>query len=475
VAAAASRDPRPQGWGAYPVTAGITGRAMREKRTVIVSDVAEDPDAIRVLPGTRSEVAVPILSGGEVVAVLDVESDALSAFDRGQVITLETLADGIGISLRNAELFQALEQTNAKLVELDRLKSELVNIVAHDFRAPLAGVLGYAELLEWKADAPRDERVDQAKAIIRSATHMANLVDKTLKTTRLETGHFPFEFSLVDLGAKAREVIARIPEEPRHPLGVEIPDEPLPCWADPDRVTEVLENLLSNAVKYSPEGGDVVLELRRERETAVVRVTDRGIGIAPKDQERLFRPFSRVRDQRTAGIQGSGLGLYICERIVRAHGGRLWMESEPGRGSTFAFSLPMFGATAQARTPLVLVAAGDAGTRREVRRVAEELGYGIHEVSDGVEAIEAAIRLVPSAVVLDRILPRLRAEEVAERLRENQATVAVPLLALAAERDLGLSSQLFRACVPKPLDRGILASALGALRGPAAKSGIPVR
>jgi signal transduction histidine kinase/DNA-binding response OmpR family regulator len=473
VAAAASRDPRPQGWGAYPVTAGITGRAMREKRTMIVSDVAEDPDAIRILPGTRSEVAVPILSGGEVVAVLDVESDALRAFDRGQVITLETLADGIGISLRNAELFQALEQTNAKLVELDRLKSELVNIVAHDFRAPLAGVLGYAELLEWKPDAPRDERVDQAKAIIRAATHMANLVDKTLKTTRLETGHFPFEFGLVDLGAKVREVVARIPEEPRHSMSVEVPDDPLPCWADPDRVTEVLENLLSNAVKYSPDGGEVVLEVRREGETAIVRVVDRGIGIASADQERLFRPFSRVRDPRTAGIQGSGLGLYICERIVRAHGGRLWMESEPGLGSTFAFSLPMFGAAAQTRAPLVLVAAGDAGTRREVRRVAEELGYGIHEVSDGVEAVEAAIRLVPSAVVLDRILPRLRAEEVAERLRENQATVSIPLLALAAEADLGRSSQLFRACVPKPLDRGILGAALGALKGPVPAPTVP--
>src|SRR6185503_1000502 len=98
-------------------------------------------------------------------------------------------------------------RTNARLVELVRMKSELVNIVAHDFRSPLAGVLGHAELLEWQPDAGRDERVDQARAIIRAATHMANLVDKTLKTTRLETGHFPFEFGVVDLGAAVREVV----------------------------------------------------------------------------------------------------------------------------------------------------------------------------------------------------------------------------------------------------------------------------
>ena len=97
---------------------------------------------------------MPIFSGDEVAAVLNVESDARRGFDRAHVITLETLADGVGILLRNAELFAALERTNGQLVELDRTKSELVNVVAHDFRAPLAGILGHAELLEWRPDAP---------------------------------------------------------------------------------------------------------------------------------------------------------------------------------------------------------------------------------------------------------------------------------------------------------------------------------
>src|SRR5262249_56342463 len=105
-----------------------------------------------------SGVSGPVLAGDEVVAILDVESDLPQAFDRGQVITLETLADGIGIILRNAELYQALEGTNARLVELDRMKSELVNIVAHDFRAPLSAILGWAELLETKPDAAAEER-----------------------------------------------------------------------------------------------------------------------------------------------------------------------------------------------------------------------------------------------------------------------------------------------------------------------------
>ncbi|PYQ01133.1 MAG: hypothetical protein DMF82_20220 [Acidobacteria bacterium] len=288
IVAAASREPRAQEGGTEPLQGGVSGRAILEKRTILVPDVAEDPDYLPLFPSTRSMVSIPIFSGEDVVAVLTVGSDVRRGFDRGQVITLETLADGIGIILRNADLYQALERTNAKLVELDRMKSELVNIVAHDFRSPLAGVLGHAELLEWKPDASRDERVDQARAIIRAATHMANLVDKTLKTTRLETGHFPFEFGVVELGAVARAVVSRFPDDPKHPVSVDTPDDPVPCWADQDRMSEVVENLVSNAIKYSPAGGPVRVELKRDAESATLTVVDVGMGIDAKDMDRLF-------------------------------------------------------------------------------------------------------------------------------------------------------------------------------------------
>ncbi len=447
----------------YSLDTGITGRALREKRTVIVGDVAKDPDYVSVLASTRSEVAIPIQSGDDVMAVLNVESEELRAFGRSHVLTLETLADGIGIILRNAELYQAVERSNAQLVELDRLKSEVVNVVAHDFRSPLAGVLGHAEVLEGRPDAPSEERVESARAIVRAATHMASLVEKTLKTTRLETGHFPFEFGLVEFGQVLRDLLRRRPEDAAHPVHVELPEDPLPAWADRDRLSEVLDNLIGNAVKYSPAGGAVQVRVTSEGESLSVAVADKGLGIASSDLPRLFRPFSRVRTLRTAGIEGSGLGLYICERIVKAHGGRLWAESELERGSTFSFTLPLYGAAAQTRPSIVLVAASDEGTRREVRRVAEQLGYSTHEVADGVEAVEAAIRLRPVAIVLDRILPRLRADEVAERLRENAGAGALPLYVLASAEDLGERSSLFQACLPKPLDPVALSQALAAL------------
>ncbi|HEU5320165.1 MAG TPA: GAF domain-containing protein, partial [Methylomirabilota bacterium] len=240
ITAVSTRDRWREEWSSFPLYTGVTGRAYRDKRTVHVPDVSRDPDYISLVPTTRSEVAIPICSGEDVAAVLNVEKDAKGGFDRGQVITLETLADGIGVVLRNAELYQALEGTNAKLVELDRMKSELVNIVAHDFRAPLAGVLGHAELLEWRPDAPQDERVEQARSIIHAATHMASMVDKTLKTTRLEMGQFPFDFGLVDLGAVVRAVLARTPADERHPVETDIPEDPVPCWADRERLAEVI-------------------------------------------------------------------------------------------------------------------------------------------------------------------------------------------------------------------------------------------
>jgi CheY-like chemotaxis protein/anti-sigma regulatory factor (Ser/Thr protein kinase) len=288
-------------------------------------------------------------------------------------------------------------------------------------------------------------------------------MDRTLETTRLETGQFAFEFGLLELGACLREAATRFPSDPKHALVVDLPDDPLPCWADGERIAEVVENLLSNAVKYSPEGGEVRLGVRRERETAVVSVADQGIGIDPEKLGLLFRPFSRAHDRAATGIEGFGLGLSICERITRAHGGRFEVESTPGEGSTFSFTLPLFGASAQSRSPVIVVAAADAGTRREIRRVAEDLGFAVHEASDGVEAVEAATRLLPAAVVLDRILPRLGGEEVAERLRALEATRGIPLVAVAEASDLGERAGLFRACLARPLDRTKLEAALEGL------------
>jgi CheY-like chemotaxis protein len=136
------------------------------------------------------------------------------------------------------------------------------------------------------------------------------------------------------------------------------------------------------------------------------------------------------------------------------------VESEPGRGSTFRFELPLYGTVVHGHTPLLLVAARDAATRRQVRRVAEVLGFSTHEATDGLEALEAVIRLVPSVVVVDRVLPHLRGEEIAERLAARESTRSIPLVALAAPEDLGPAAARFAGCLPKPVDQGQLEACL---------------
>jgi GAF domain-containing protein len=140
IVSVASPVPIDQEWGSFPIEAGVTGRVYREKRTMLVPDVSQDPDYLGLVSRRAASARCPSSRATRWPAVLNVESDARRGFDRAHVITLETLADGVGILLRNAELFAALERTNVQLVELDRTKSELVNVVAHDFRAPLAGI-----------------------------------------------------------------------------------------------------------------------------------------------------------------------------------------------------------------------------------------------------------------------------------------------------------------------------------------------
>jgi signal transduction histidine kinase/DNA-binding response OmpR family regulator len=473
IAAASAQDMPAEGWASQPKDVGLLGRALRERRTLHVPDVATEPEYVRRLLGTRSQLVVPVVAGDEAVAVLDVESDRPRAFGRNEVLTLETLADGIGILLRNAELYRALEQTNARLVDMDRSKGELVNLVAHDFRAPLTSILGFTELLETSLDDSIEVRGQHTRAIRESVLHMGLLVEKTLKTTRLENGQLPFDFALTDLAQVVREVVARMPAEHARRIALVLPEEPLPCWADRERLVELVENLASNAVKYSPATAPVEISIEREADAATLRVRDRGLGIAAQDVPRLFRPFSRLQRPGAPRVPGTGLGLYICERIVRAHGGRLGVESAPDEGATFWASLPLFGLAAQRRAPLVLVAASDPITRRLVGRAAASLGFVVHEVSDGVEALEAASRLLPRALVVDRVLPRLRADDLAERLQESEATAGLRLIVLAAREQLGENAFRFHGFVPKPLDHAALCVVLedvllGAPEGPAA-------
>jgi signal transduction histidine kinase len=244
---------------------------------------------------------------------------------------------------RMAERLEAgrreLEEQNRRLRESERAKSELVSVVAHELRTPLASVLGFTSVL-LQREVTEDQRREYLNIIEAQARRLGALVNDFLDVQRLEEGKLSIAKELVDVGSVVREQTELFAgQSPKHLLDVSLPPTPLPVRGDSNRLAQVVANLLSNAIKYSPRGG--VVRVAGEREDDVVRVSiqDEGVGIPPEIQREIFGKF--VRGHATAeGIEGSGLGLAISRSLVEAHGGSIDFESTKGRGSTFWFELP---------------------------------------------------------------------------------------------------------------------------------------
>jgi signal transduction histidine kinase len=232
-----------------------------------------------------------------------------------------------------------LEEQNERLRESEAVKSELVSVVAHELRTPLASVLGFTQVL-LQRELPEEDRREYLNIIDAQGRRLASLVNDFLDVEQLEEGRLVLARDLVDMGRIVREqtqLFAR--QSPRHRLDVSLPEAPLAVRGDSNRLAQVVANLLSNAIKYSPEGGTVRVAGEREGSSVKVTVRDQGLGIPDEVQKEIFGKF--VRGHATAdGIEGSGLGLAISRSLVEAHSGHIDFESALGQGSTFWFELP---------------------------------------------------------------------------------------------------------------------------------------
>ncbi|MBI4546457.1 MAG: GAF domain-containing protein [Ignavibacteriae bacterium] len=324
------------------VDKGIIGWVATHGEKVLSNDVSQDPRYIVYeYHNTKSELTVPIKLDNEVVGVLNVEDTKLHAFDEIDAMVLETLCDQLGIAINNAKLYDELRQANMKLTELDKMKSEFLGMVSHDFRSPLSSIMLAARSLLKNKDIQNIQRAKEyLQLVVDQANRLNKLAEDTLSITKIESGQLSYYFKIVNIDRLIQDAVSMVRFSSKHKFEYRVEPNALFIMGDQAKLRQTLQNLVSNAVKYSPSGGKTSILCEEHSSTEIViSVSDEGIGISPDKVDKLFKKFSRIDTDQTKEIKGAGLGLWICREIIQAHGGRIWVESEPGKGSTFKFTL----------------------------------------------------------------------------------------------------------------------------------------
>jgi signal transduction histidine kinase len=248
------------------------------------------------------------------------------------------------LTIHNAKLFHELEQKSRELEAASRHKSEFLANMSHELRTPLNAVLGYAELIQDGIYGEVPAKMgDVLERIQQNGRHLLGLINAVLDLSKIEAGQLtlsPADYSVRELALGVISATEALAAEKQLALEVDVPADLPQGFGDERRLTQVLLNLVGNAIKFT-EAGSIRIRARVENGSFLVAVSDTGVGIAPDDRDRVFEEFQQVDSSSTRRTGGTGLGLAIAKRIVELHGGRIWVESTPGQGSTFAFTLPL--------------------------------------------------------------------------------------------------------------------------------------
>jgi K+-sensing histidine kinase KdpD len=316
---------------------GIVGWVVKHAEKVLANDVSQDRRYIAYeYHNTKSELSIPITVEGRVIGVLNVEDTKLHAFDETDAVVLETLCDQLGSAIKNARLYDEINRAYMKMTELDKMKSEFLGIVSHDFRSPLSSImLAGRSLLKNEALAAVPRGKEYLQLIVDQAVRLNQLAEDTLSITKMESGQLTYYFKIVNIERLIQDAVSMVKFSSRHQFEYTVEPDAMFMKGDQAKLRQVLQNLVSNAVKYSPKGGKITITVtERSTELIMISVRDEGIGIPQDKVGKLFQKFSRVDTAEAKEIKGAGLGLWICREIVEAHGGRIWIESELGKGTT---------------------------------------------------------------------------------------------------------------------------------------------
>ncbi len=444
-------------YGAHPVRrpmgAGLDLFAVRKDGTEFAVDINLSP-----LPLEAEK--------GHVMCVLRDVSQRRGAEEKIRMLNQS-------LERRSAELAAANRELSERSQEAERatrLKSEFMASMSHELRTPLNTILGFSELLSEENSGPLNDKQKRFLTHIqRDASHLLELINDVLDLSKIEAGRLELRLEKFPMAVAVAEVLTSIrPLAATKSINLDSNlDTHLSLEADRLRFKEILYNLLSNAIKFTPSGGRVWIESSLVESAVCIVVGDTGIGIAPEDQQPIFESF-RQASATTKGVrEGTGLGLAISKKLVEHHGGKLWVESEPGKGSRFFFTLPLSEpepepAAGDGRpSTLLLVTSEMASWREEILEQLQREGFRVETAASGADAFHKAKDLQPLLVLLDMELAGKSGWEILHELKTSPETHSIPVI-IASAADEGRMGAALGAVesLTKPLTGAALIAAV---------------
>jgi K+-sensing histidine kinase KdpD/DNA-binding response OmpR family regulator len=498
---------------------GLTSKIILSGEPLLINqdldEKTEEMGIQRMGASAASYLGVPIPVGEEIVGVLSVQStEQENRFNENDQRLLSTIAASVGVALNNATLFEDVklakmeaEAASKAAEKANEAKSAFLSTVSHELRTPLTSVLGFAKIIRKRLDEkifplvnradPKTDKVvnqitENLQVVISEGERLTHLINDVLDLAKIEAGKMEWNFEDVSMSEVAERAVAATTslfDQKSLKLDKKIEDDLPPISGDRDKLIQVIINLISNSVKFTDKGS-VSCKIYRKNQELIVEISDTGIGIAPEDHAAVFEQFKQVGgDTLTDKPKGTGLGLPICKEIVEHHGGRIWLQSKPGMGSTFSFALPIVQSEPPAKpvhldkllkqlkeqmaqsashvngnNSTILIVDDDDSIRSLLQQELSDAGYLIEQAANGKEALESIRRNKPDLIILDVMMPEMNGFDVAAILKNDPQTMDIPIIILSIVQDkvrgfrIGVDRYL-----TKPIDTARLFSEVGAL------------